>query len=214
MGESPHIDVGDLRPLPAAFFERDAATVARELLGMLLVSTVGGETTGGVIVETEAYLGSDDPGSHAATRGITPRNRVMYGPANRAYVYFTYGNHHMLNLVTCPEGEAGAVLIRAIEPVWGTEMMIRRRGRGATGEIANGPGKLAQALGITLEQNAAELGREIAVYEGPRPAASDVGTSGRIGLGAGHELPLRFFLLGSEHLSRGRPGMRAAKKRR
>ena len=92
-----------------SFYERDTVQVARGLLGCTLVSTAGGVVTSGRIVETEAYLGADDPGSHAATKGITPRNAVMYGPAGRAYVYFTYGNHHMFNVVTEKEGAAGAV---------------------------------------------------------------------------------------------------------
>ena len=93
----------------------------------MLLTRAGGVLTGGRIVETKAYLGKDDQGSHAATRGVTKRNRVMYGPPGRAHVYFTYGNNHMLNLVTEQEGNAGAVLIRAIEPLFGLETMLVRR---------------------------------------------------------------------------------------
>src|SRR5450756_151066 len=113
--------------LPKEFFARDSVTVARELLGKTIMSTAGGDVTSGRIVETEAYLGADDPGSHAATKGITKRNAVMYGPPGHAYVYFTYGNHHMLNLVTESDGVAGAVLVRAVEPVDGIDVMLRRR---------------------------------------------------------------------------------------
>ena len=102
--------------IPNDFFARPPEEVAVDLLGALVVTTVDGEETGGRIVEVEAYRGSDDPGSHAATRGITRRNATMYGPPGTAYVYFTYGNHHMLNFVCEPEGIAGAVLIRALEP--------------------------------------------------------------------------------------------------
>lgn len=198
----PAPELGPL--LPASFFARPAPTVARALLGMQLISTAEGVLTGGVIIETEAYLGSDDPGSHAATRGITARNRVMYGPPGHAYVYFTYGNHHMLNLVAEEEGVAGAVLIRAIEPLWGLEAMAERRGGRSGHELTNGPGKLAAALGIRMAHNARPLGGEVAVREGTPVPGDRVGVSGRIGLSAGEELPLRFFLAGHPCVSKGR----------
>jgi DNA-3-methyladenine glycosylase len=186
--------------------------VARELLGALLVSRAGGEVTGGVIVETEAYLGAHDPGSHAATRGVTARNRVMYGPPGCAYVYFTYGNHYMLNLVTEAEGTAGAVLIRAIEPTMGADIMAGRRG-GRTGpDATNGPGKVAAALGIDLGHNGVTLGGEIAVYDAVGVDDERVGASGRVGLTAGHELPLRFFLRDNLWVSRGRTGPKPRKR--
>lgn len=194
--------------LDASYFERPTAEVARSLLGKVLVSTVGDDRVAGVIVETEAYLGADDPGSHAATRGVTARNRVMYGPPGRAYVYFTYGNHHMLNLVTEPKGTAGAVLVRAVEPVAGLEVMTVRRG-GRTGvELANGPGKVAQAFGVTLAHDGCELGGEIAVLDGPALDDAAVGISGRVGLSAGHDLPLRYYVLGNGYVSKGRTGPR------
>lgn len=196
------------RELSEAFFDRPTAAVARDLLGCILVSSIGGRRTSGVIVETEAYLGSDDPGSHAATKGITSRNRVMYGPPGRAYVYFTYGNHHMLNLVTEAEGVAGAVLIRAIEPLEGLEVMCARR-RGRTGvELTNGPGKVAEALGIGLDHNGAQLGGVLAVERASCVPDEAVVTSGRVGLSSGHDLPLRFFIAGSGYVSKGRTGPR------
>lgn len=199
-------------PLPAGFFDRPAEVVARELLGKVLVSTVGGVSAAGVIVETEAYLGSDDPGSHAATRGITPRNRVMYGPPAHVYVYFTYGNHHMLNLVTGPEGTAGAVLVRALEPSAGAGVMSERR-RGTSGaDLTNGPGKLAEALGVDLRHNGVALGGEVTVYDAPPLPDEAVATSGRIGLSAGHESMLRFFVVGNGYVSRGRPGPKPARR--
>jgi DNA-3-methyladenine glycosylase len=193
-----------------AFFDRDTEQVARELLGKMLVSDIDGVVTGGRIVETEAYLGSDDPGSHAATRGITERNRVMYGPPGTAYVYFTYGMHHMINLVTEADGTAGAVLIRAIEPGIGSDVIVaRRRGRRAR-DLADGPGKVAQALGVTLADNGTLLGHgRLAVLDAPAPEEATV-NSGRIGLTDGHELPLRFYLEGSAH-SRARTGPAARK---
>ena len=122
------------------------------------MSTADGITTGGVVVEAEGYLGSDDPGSHASTKGITPRNAVMYGPAGAAYVYFTYGNHFMFNVVCEAEGTAAAVLVRALRPVLGTDAMISRRHGRAFHELCNGPGKLCGALGINLTDNGTTLG--------------------------------------------------------
>lgn len=199
-------------PLGCAFFERDTPTVARELLGSVLVSRAGGAAVAGRIVETEAYLGANDPGSHAATRGITPRNAVMFGPPGHAYVYFTYGNHHMLNLVTEQEGVAGAVLIRGLEPLLGVEMMRRRRLGRADRDLCNGPGKVASALGLDLSDNAGRLGTgNIAVFEGGLVNGERIVTSGRIGLSSGFELPLRFYVEGNMNVSKGRLGpVRAA----
>lgn len=199
------VDPAAVRPLPASFFERDTVTVARDLLGKVLVSRVGETVTGGRIVETEAYLGPGDPGSHAF-RGITPRTSVMFGPPARAYVYFTYGNHHMLNLITERDGVAGGVLIRAIEPQLGVEEMERRRGGRPARELTNGPGKLAAALGVDLSDYGTELGAgRIVVYDAP-PPSEEIGTSGRVGLSAGWDAPLRFFLVGNESVSKGRTG--------
>ena len=208
-GAATPLDVASAQPLPASFFERPARTVARDLLGAIIVSRIGGTLAAGIIVETEAYLGSDDPGSHAATRGITARNRVMYGPPGCAYVYFTYGNHHMLNLVTDAEGTAGAVLVRAIEPAYGLEVMTARRG-GRTGpDLTNGPGKLAAALGVNLALNGAPLGGELAVCEGLAIGDGRVAITGRVGLTRGHELPLRFCVGDNAYVSRGRTGPRS-----
>jgi DNA-3-methyladenine glycosylase len=190
-----------------SFFARRPEVVARELLGAVLVSAAGGVETAGRIVETEAYLGSDDAGSHAATRGITPRNAVMYGPPGVAYVYFTYGNHHMINLLCEPDGTAGAVLIRALEPLVGIEAMGDRRHGRPLRELCNGPGKLAAALGITLADNAIPLGEgRLSVYYGDRFASTEIVTSGRIGLSSGHELMLRWYVENSSFVSPGKPG--------
>lgn len=198
-------------PLGPEFFARPTEVVARELLGKVLIGTIDGAPCGGTIVETEAYLGAHDPGSHASTKGVTARNRVMYGPPGCLYVYFTYGNHHMLNLVTESEGTAGAVLIRAIEPVLGVDVMGARRGGRTGSEVANGPGKVAQALGLGLAHNGEPLGRSLFIYDAP-PVAR-VERSGRVGLSSGHELPLRFYVAGSAHVSRGRTGPKSSKRR-
>lgn len=194
--------------LPESFFARDTRQVARDLLGKILLSRAGGIIVGGRIVETEAYLGSDDAGSHAATKGPTKRNTVMFGPPAHAYVYFTYGNHHMLNFVTESDGVAGAVLIRAIEPLVGIDEMCRRRAGRSDRELTNGPGKLAAALGLDLSDNAGRLGAgNLVVYVAQEVASEEVAISGRIGLSAGHELPYRYFLEASPYVSKGRTGL-------
>lgn len=193
--------------LPETFFARDTATVARDLLGKVLVSRAGGVLAGGRIVETEAYLGAHDAGSHAATRGITARNATMYGPPAHTYVYFTYGNHHMLNLVAEEEGTAGAVLVRAIEPLYGIDDMRARRSGRPDREVANGPGKLAAALGLDLSDNGGRLGEgSVAVFDAPHVADDEVARSGRIGLSAGHDVHLRFYLKDNAYVSSGRTG--------
>jgi DNA-3-methyladenine glycosylase len=207
-------DVSSAMLLPRTFFERSPAVVAPELLGRVLVSTAESVTTGGIIVETEAYLGSDDPGSHASTKGITQRNAVMYGPAGVAYVYFTYGNHFMFNVVCEAEGTAGAVLVRALRPILGVEAMTsRRHGRGLR-ELANGPGKLCAALGIDRSDNGATLGASrLAIYE-HGDGGGKIAVSGRVGLSRGHELPLRYLLADDPFVSRGRTGPLPPKKSR
>ena len=133
--------------LPREFYNRPTLTVARQLIGARLVRVLDGIKLIGVITETEAYISENDLACHCKA-GRTPRTAVMFEEPGHAYVYFTYGNHHMLNLVCGPEGSAGAVLIRALEPLLGIDVMLaRRHGRGGR-DTANGPGKVAQALGI------------------------------------------------------------------
>jgi len=139
-------------PLPRAFYDRPTLTVARELLGARLVHVQGDVRLAGLITETEAYVGESDLACHAKA-GRTARTIVMYGPPGHAYVYFTYGNHWMLNAVTEREGFPAAVLIRAIQPVDGIELISTRR----SGRDTNGPGKLTQALGINKLQNGGDL---------------------------------------------------------
>src|SRR5512142_379585 len=138
--------------IPRSFYNRPTLKVARELIGARVVRILNGERVAGLITETEAYVGEKDMGSHARA-GRTPRTLVMFGEPGHAYVYFTYGNHWMLNVVTERVDVAGAVLIRAIQPVEGVETMLRRR----LGRDTFGPGKLAQALGITGDDNAIDL---------------------------------------------------------
>ena len=144
--------VGSPSVLGRAFYARPTLRVARDLLGARLVRVSNGRRLVGIITETEAYIGEKDLGCHAKA-GRTPRTEVMYGPPGHAYIYFTYGNHWMLNVVTEARDHPAAVLIRAIQPVDGMEIMARRR----SGRDTHGPGKLTQALGITRAQNGADL---------------------------------------------------------
>lgn len=148
--------------LPRKFFNRDPRVVARELLGKVLLRCEQHSIIAGRIVETEAYMGAGDPAAHAAA-GRTARNAVLFGPPGHAYVYFIYGNHYCLNVSCLPEGDAGCVLIRALEPLAGIEEMARARGMSwsqhnpvptrALRLLTSGPGRLAQALGITRERD-------------------------------------------------------------
>lgn len=178
------------------FLEGPAADVARRLLGSTLVSTVSDLETSGVIVEVEAYLGLDDPASHAhASKGRTPRNDAMFAPRGTLYVYISYGIHHCINVVTGEEGVPEAVLIRALDPVAGRDVMAARRGRGT--DLCSGPGRLAQALGITMEHNHHDLARPpVRLVPGTPVEESAAGGSGRIGVSRAADWPLRFFVKG------------------
>lgn len=140
------------RPLPFEFYDRPSLRVARALIGARLVRVLDGVRLAGLITETEAYIGEEDLACHAS-HGRTPRTQVLYGPPGHAYVYFTYGSHWMLNVVTEPLDQPGAVLIRAIQPVEGARVMLERR----NGRDTHGPGKLCQALGIDKSLNGADL---------------------------------------------------------
>ena len=196
-----------LLSLPRAFFARPTPEVARALIGVQLWVAVGAETVAGRVVETEAYLGTDDPASHAAA-GETPRSAVMFGPPGMVYVYFIYGVHHCLNLVTEPEGRAGAVLLRALEPLAGREAMARRRAAGRrTGrssdralrrcDLCSGPGKLCQACGIDLAWNGLCLGPDSdqrhRIWCVPGTPTRRVVATPRIGIGRAREKLLRFI---------------------
>ena len=186
--------------LPRQFFTREATEVARSLLGNVLVRVVGGTRLSGAVVEAEAYRGSDDAASHAAN-GITDRNSVMFGEAGHAYVYFSYGVHHCLNVSTGQVGAPGAVLIRAVEPMEGTCQMLRNRGAQGVTVATNGPGKLAQALQIDRRLNGEDMVKSADLFFERGKAAFDVGESRRVGVRAGADLRWRYFVAGNPFVS-------------
>jgi DNA-3-methyladenine glycosylase len=171
-----------MESLKRAFYARETLTVARELVGKKLVRQVKGHTLSGMIIETEAYLGSTDSASHAYKRK-TPRNRIMFGPAGVAYVYFVYGMHHLLNVVTESEGTPCAVLIRALFPLEGKDRMAMLRGVGGK-QITNGPAKLCQAFAIDKSLNGWDLTKEKKLWvENFKEIPSEFVTTGpRVGI--------------------------------
>jgi DNA-3-methyladenine glycosylase len=195
-------------PLPRAFFARSPRRVARELLGKLLIRDLGELRLAGRIVEVEAYLGESDPAAHAAA-GNTARTSILFGPPGYAYVYFIYGNHYCLNVSCEPEGKAGSVLFRALEPLQGIEEMARARNVKLGGSrdlprLTSGPGRLAQAFGITrARDNGADLtspGSGLWIAEDDfRP--KNIRITPRIGITLAAEQPLRYILAGNAFVS-------------
>jgi DNA-3-methyladenine glycosylase len=185
--------------LPRSFYSRPALHVARDLLGKVLVHG----PAAGIIVETEAYLGLGDPAAHSA-HGVTSRTAVIFGPPGHAYVYFIYGMYECLNLVCEPAGAAGCVLVRALEPIAGIDLMRRRRPSARKLEdLASGPAKLTLALGITRTHNAADVTRGNLVVRQPRqPVSFEIESTPRIGITQAAELPLRFLIRGNPCVSR------------
>ncbi len=185
--------------LPRSFYARPTVKVARDLLGKVLVHG----TAAGRIVETEAYLGLGDRAAHSA-RGLTGRTRVIFGPPGHAYVYLIYGMYECLNLVAEPKGAAGCVLLRALEPLAGLDQMRARRPAARSLEaLANGPGKLTLAMGITRTHNGTDVTRGGLVVREPvhaEPFRIEITT--RIGIRESTELELRFALAGNRFVSR------------
>jgi DNA-3-methyladenine glycosylase len=189
-----------LTRLGVGFFDRSVHEVARELVGCRLLH----RGCGGTIVETESYE-RDDPACHAYG-GPTARNEVLFGPPGRAYVYLSYGIHSLLNAVAEAEGDAAAVLIRALEPSEGLAAMRGRRGERPDRELCSGPGKLTEALGVGLEANGADLGEEPFLLA-PREGGwrGEVVAGPRVGITKAVDRPWRFCLAGSPFVSRPRP---------
>jgi DNA-3-methyladenine glycosylase len=191
-----------MKRLRQSFFERDTVQVARELLGTQLVRSLDGNLDGkqlrGMVVETEAYVGTGDSACHAS-KGKTPRNAVMFGPAGVSYVYFVYGMHHMFNVVTEEPGTPCAVLLRGLFPLEGHEEMARLRGRSGN-ELTNGPAKLCQAMGIDRSLNERDVvsGRELWFEEYRSVSKEEVNSGSRVGIDYAElkdrEVPWRFWL--------------------
>jgi DNA-3-methyladenine glycosylase len=194
-----------LSPLARDFFDRSVHRVARDLIGCTVVH---GETSG-IIVEAESYQ-ADDEACHAFG-GPTPRNSVLFGAPGSVYVYLSYGIHSLLNFVAEPDGDAAAVLIRALEPAAGIELMRERRGLERTEELCSGPGKLTQALGIGLDLNGSNVvdGPVAVLPRSARWRRPRVSTSPRIGITRDAHLPWRFCAVGSRFVSRPRPAVTA-----
>jgi DNA-3-methyladenine glycosylase len=185
--------------LTRPFYERPTVEVARDLLGKILVHG----RTAGRIVEVEAYLGERDLAAHAS-HGLTGRTGVLFGPPGHAYVYFVYGMYECLNVVAEPEGTAGCVLIRALDPVAGIDIMRRRRPQARSlEELASGPGKLTLAMGVTRRQNGADLTRGALTVRAPRDEPRfELAVTPRIGIRDCADWPLRFYIRGNAHVSR------------
>ncbi|MGC1677833.1 MAG: DNA-3-methyladenine glycosylase [Candidatus Binataceae bacterium] len=190
--------------LPREFYTQPVLTIAREAIGKILVHRSADGEAAGRIVETEAYRGPLDLASHSS-KGLTRRTTAMFGPPGHAYVYLLYGVSWAMNLVTAPEGTPHAVLIRAIEPIRGLELMARRRGRPCDSrELTNGPGKLTHALGISREQYGFDLCGDVLYLEEDQRPRGRVGRSRRINVAyarAWAEKPWRFYERGNRYVS-------------
>lgn len=191
-----------MKPLPRRFYLQPTTQVAQMLLGHLLVHESREGTTAGIIVETEAYLGPEDPGSHSRM-GRTKRNAVMFGPGGHAYVYVMH-THHLLNIISGPEGVPQGVLIRAVEPTAGLDLMRSRRGVEREQDLCSGPGKVCQALGITLADYGCDMTRPPLYVGEPRVREGKITVTTRIGLRPerGADLLLRYYLTGNRFVSR------------
>lgn len=190
--------------LDRRFYTRDTVLVARDLLGKLLVCKYNGKLLSGVIVETEGYRASDDPASHAY-KGKTRRNVPMFDLVGYSYVYFVYGNHFCFNVVAKSNDQnAGAVLIRALEPIDGIEFMQQNRKQENLLLLTNGPGKLTQALGISQDHNALDLTKlkRLYIVDGISVRCNDVVTTSRVGIRVAHEKPWRFYLASNHWVSK------------
>lgn len=185
--------------LPKSFYQQDAVSLAQALIGCELVHVTEDGVTAGIIVETEAYC-QDDEASHSF-RGMTKRNEVMYGPAGRAYIYFTYGMHYCMNVVAGPEGRAEAVLIRALEPTQGIELMQERRGTEDLHNVCSGPAKLVQAMGLVREQNGVSLITN-ELYIKPAAKKYEIATTPRIGIRQAVDKPWRWIAVGSPFITK------------
>lgn len=192
--------------LPISFYVRPTLEVARDVLGKIFVRRLGKKIIAGRIVEVEAYHQDGDFASHSS-HGKTKRNEVMFGIGGLLYVYFTYGMHYCMNIVTEEQGVGAAVLIRAIEPIEGIAHMKQHRGKSIKlHDLTNGPAKCTEAFHIARNENGIDLtGDTIYVLDAPRVSESDIGRSTRIGTTRSPDLHWRFFIQGNPFVSRGKP---------
>jgi DNA-3-methyladenine glycosylase len=208
--------IAAILPLDRGFFARTPRRVAKELLGKVIVRRSKGEVLTARIVEVEAYLGINDPAAHSAA-GLTQRNAVLFGPPGYAYVYFIYGNHYCLNVSCEPEGQAGGVLFRAVEPLTGIATMAKARGIEIKSEkdlskLTSGPGRLCEALGVTrARDNGCDLtSSDSGLWIGAdRYKARRVISTPRIGITKAADRPLRYLLAGSRFVSGPRSALQA-----
>jgi DNA-3-methyladenine glycosylase len=215
MPRSQATSLTPIQPLDRAFFAREPRRVARQLLGKILIRESGAEQLTARIVEVEAYLGVDDAAAHSAA-GRTLRNAVLFGPPGHAYVYFIYGNHYCLNVSCEPEGQAGSVLFRSLEPLSGIAAMARARkiqlhGPRDLPRLTSGPGRLSEAFSITrVRDNGLDLTSPASGLwigdDGARPR--DISEAERVGITKAAELPLRYFVLDNPFVSSRKTGGR------
>jgi DNA-3-methyladenine glycosylase len=192
-----------MKKLDRSFYLRDTVTVARDLLGKELVHEAGGLRTAGVIVETEAYTGPEDKGSHSYGGRRTSRNETMYHQGGTSYVYLIYGMYHCFNVVTGPEGTGEAVLIRAIEPICGIEQMEFNRGTDKLINLTSGPGKLCIAFRLDRRHNGLDLtSSELIIADDGWNEPFEVISTTRIGIRMGVDLPWRFYIAGNPFVSK------------
>jgi DNA-3-methyladenine glycosylase len=190
-----------MKRLTKYFYQSPTRDVAYSLLGKILCHETDEGVTAGRIVEVEAYLYRYDGACHAA-RGKTARNAAMFGPAGTAYVYLIYGIYHCFNVVTGQPGEGEAVLIRALEPLTGLELMVERRGTDDKRMLARGPGRLCRAMGITPALNGRDLRKKPLYLAEDRYTVTEIVTTTRIGISVATDLPLRFYIAGNAYVSR------------
>ncbi len=183
------------------FYQSPTVQVARSMLGKILVHETAKGACAGHVVEVEAYLFENDPACHAA-RGKTARNAAMFGPPGTAYVYLIYGIYYCFNVVTAGEGVGEAVLVRALEPLSGIELMGRRRGNPNPRLLTSGPGRLCQAMAIGREQNSADLCTGNLYLADDGQSSGEMVSKTRIGISVAESLPLRFYLAGNPYVSR------------
>ncbi len=189
------------KKLKRRFFEKPTLKVAKELLGKYLVVKKRGKLLSGKIVETEAYIGKKDPASHAY-RGVTPRTKLMFGKPGYAYIYLTYGMYYCLNFITEKEGFPAAVLVRAVEPKEGLDLMIKRRKIKKIENLTNGPGRLCKAFGLDKSLNGADICSDVIWIEDRGENPEKIVSASRIGIKVGKDKKWRFYIAENGYVSK------------